>query len=137
MYPSLYFATSSPTQKRLEDKTGFLKIDAFVKKCGLSEVPAPAKHPHIPSPGSVWSDADKQYWIKLYNTLSSPRIDGKSINFGKPGKNVQKLGKMLKSRKKCKSWEKCSKAGKNGAKLGKIWQSRKKCGKAGKNVAKP
>jgi hypothetical protein len=62
------------------------KIDAFVKKCGLSEVPAPAKHPHIPSPGSVWSDADKQYWIKLYNTLSTARIDGKSINFGKPGK---------------------------------------------------
>ena len=65
------------------------KIDAFVKKCGLSEVPAPAKHLHIPSPGSVWSDADKQYWIKLYNTLSSARIDGKSINFGKPGKYVE------------------------------------------------
>ena len=62
------------------------KIDAFVKKCGLIEVSAPAKHSHIPSPGSVWSDADKKYWIGLYNTLSSARIDGKSINFGKPGK---------------------------------------------------
>ena len=62
------------------------KLDSFVKKCGLTEVPAPAKHPHIPSPGTVWSNADKQYWIKLYNTLSSVRIDGKKIDFGKPGK---------------------------------------------------
>jgi hypothetical protein len=67
-------------------KASIGKLDAFVKKCRLSEVPAPAKHPHIPSPGSVWSDTDKQYWIKLYNTLSTARIEGKSINFGKPGK---------------------------------------------------
>ena len=65
------------------------KLDEFVKKCGLEEVPAPAKHPHIPSPGSVWSDGDKKYWINLYNTLSSVRIDGKSINFGRPGKYAE------------------------------------------------
>tara|TARA_B100000902_G_scaffold188634_1_gene180487 strand:+ start:104 stop:1384 length:1281 start_codon:yes stop_codon:yes gene_type:complete len=62
------------------------KLDAFVTKCGLTEVPAPAKHPHIPNPGTVWSDSDKQYWIKLYNTLKSVTIDGKRINFGNPGK---------------------------------------------------
>lgn len=62
------------------------KLDDFVKKCGLREVPAPAKHPHIPNAGQVWSDTDKQYWIKLYNTLSSATIDGKRIDFGRPGK---------------------------------------------------
>lgn len=62
------------------------KIDSFVKKCGLVEVFAPAKHPHIPRPGSIWTKQDKDYWIKLYTKLSSARIDGKSINFGKPGK---------------------------------------------------
>ena len=67
-------------------KASIEKLDAFVEKCGLTKVPAPAKHPHIPSPGSEWSDADKQYWIRLYNKLSSARIDGKSINFGNPGK---------------------------------------------------
>ena len=62
------------------------KLDTFVKKCSLSEVPAPAKHPHIPNPGQDWSDGDKQYWIKLYNTLKSATIDGKRIDFGRPGK---------------------------------------------------
>ena len=67
-------------------KASIEKLDAFVKKCGLDVVPAPAKHPHIPSPGSDWSDADKQYWINLYNTLKSATIDGKKIDFGRPGK---------------------------------------------------
>ena len=57
------------------------KLDDFVKKCGLSEVPAPAKHPHIPGPGTVWSDADKKYWIDLYNVLKSATIDGKKIDW--------------------------------------------------------
>jgi len=65
------------------------KLDAFVKKCGLTEVPAPAKHPHIPNPGSVWSNSDKKYWIDLYNTLKSARIDGQSIDFGRPGKYME------------------------------------------------
>jgi len=65
------------------------KLDAFVKKCGLTEVPAPAKHPHIPNPGSVWSNSDKKYWIDLYNTLRSARIDGQSIDFGRPGKYME------------------------------------------------
>ena len=56
------------------------KLDSFVKKCGLNEVPAPAKHPHIPSPGTVWSDADKKYWIGLYNTLKTATIGGKKID---------------------------------------------------------
>ena len=62
------------------------KLDSFVKKCGLKEVPAPAKHPHIPSAGQLWSDTDKQYWIKLYKTLRSASINGKKIDFGRPGK---------------------------------------------------
>ena len=65
------------------------KLDAFVKKCGLGEVDAPAKHPYIPSPGTVWSASDKKYWIDLYNTLTSVTIDGKRINFGRPGKYAE------------------------------------------------
>ena len=65
------------------------KLDDFVKKCGLGEVPAPAKHPHIPNPGTAWSDSDKQYWIKLYNSLKSARIDGNPIDFGRPGKYTE------------------------------------------------
>ena len=65
------------------------KLDAFVKKCGLGEVPAPAKHPHIPNPGTVWSDADKKYWIDLYNTLKNASIDGNKIDFGRPGKYME------------------------------------------------
>ena len=55
----------------------------------MSEVPAPAKHPHIPGPGTVWSDADKKYWIDLYNVLKSATIDGKKIDFGSPGKYAE------------------------------------------------
>ena len=62
------------------------KLDDFVERCGLTKVPAPGRNPNIPSPGSDWSDSDKQYWINLYDKLSSARIDGKSINFGNPGK---------------------------------------------------
>ena len=62
------------------------KLDDFVSPCGLGKVPAPAKHPHIPTPGPVWSDSDKAYWIKLYNTLKSATIDGKKIDYGRPGK---------------------------------------------------
>tara|TARA_Y100000004_G_scaffold157255_1_gene182816 strand:- start:43 stop:996 length:954 start_codon:yes stop_codon:yes gene_type:complete len=65
------------------------KLDNFVKKCGLSEVPAPAKHPHIPSAGQTWSESDKKYWIDLYNTLKSATIDGNKINFGNPGKYAE------------------------------------------------
>ena len=70
------------------------KLDDFVENCGLTKVPAPGRHPNIPSPGSDWSSADKQYWINLYNKLSSARIDGKSINFGNPGKYVEGTNPM-------------------------------------------
>jgi len=62
------------------------KLDDFVQHCGLTKVPSPGDHPHIPNAGSVWSDADKRYWINLYNTLRTATIDGKRINFGNPGK---------------------------------------------------
>lgn len=65
------------------------KLDAYVKKCGLSVVPAPAKHPHIPAPGQVWTDFDKQYWINLQKELRNATINGKKIDFGKPGKYVE------------------------------------------------
>ena len=65
------------------------KLDAFVEKCGLGAVPAPAKHPHIPSAGQTWSEADKKYWIDLYNTLKSATINGKKIDFGRPGKYAE------------------------------------------------
>lgn len=66
-------------------KASIEKLDNFVKKCGLEVVPAPSKHPHIPNPGTAWSDVDKQYWINLYKTLKSATINGKKINFGNPG----------------------------------------------------
>lgn len=66
-------------------KASVAKIDDFVEHCGLSKVPSPGSHPHIPSAGSVWTDADKRYWINLFNTLKTSQINGKRINFGNPG----------------------------------------------------
>jgi hypothetical protein len=70
------------------------KIDDFVQHCGLSKVPSPGSHPQIPSPGSVWTDANKKYWIQLYNTLKTGTIDGKRINFGNPGKYAEGLSPL-------------------------------------------
>jgi len=62
------------------------QLDDYVERCGLTKVPSPSSHSHIPRPGSTWSDSDKKYWVNLYNTLKIARIEGKSINFGNPGK---------------------------------------------------
>lgn len=67
-------------------KASIDKLDDYVVHCGLSKVPSPSGHPHIPNPGSVWSDADKRYWIQLYETLRTVKINGKGINFRNPGK---------------------------------------------------
>lgn len=68
------------------------KLDDFVEHCGLSKVPSPGSHPHIPNAGSVWSDADKRYWIQLYDSLKNAQINGKKINFGRPGKYGEGIG---------------------------------------------
>lgn len=65
------------------------KLDDYVQHCGLTKVPSPSSHPHIPNPGSNWSASDKQYWIKLQNRLSSATINGKRIDFGNPGKYAE------------------------------------------------
>ena len=56
-------------------KVSSVALDKFLGKLGISRPTSAAKHRHIPPVGK-WRDADKQYWIRLYNKLKSyPMLD--------------------------------------------------------------
>ena len=66
-------------------KSSLPELEKFLTQYKVSKVPSPTEHPQIPKKGKTWTPAMKQYWIQLYNTLSTVQINGKKINFKKPG----------------------------------------------------
>lgn len=70
-------------------KVSSVALDQFLSDIGLSRPTSAAKHPHIPPVGS-WKDADKQYWIDLYNKLKNNNM----IDFGEIAvyQNNKKIG---------------------------------------------
>lgn len=58
-------------------KVSSVAMDKFLTDLGFTRPSSAAKHPHIPPVGQ-WSDADKDYWIKLYKKLSTNNM----IDFG-------------------------------------------------------
>jgi hypothetical protein len=58
-------------------KVSSVAMDKFLSDLGYTRPSSAAKHPHIPSVGQ-WTDADKKYWINLYNKLSSNSM----VDFG-------------------------------------------------------
>ena len=76
---------ASPGAGAMLGKSSIKELDTFVEGCGLTKVPSPGEHIHIPSAGSEWTDDDKKYWITLYDELKGAKIDGNQIDFGNPG----------------------------------------------------
>jgi len=70
-------------------KVSSVALDQFLNDIGMSRPTSAAKHPHIPNVGS-WNDADKKYWIDLYNKLKNNNM----INFGEISvyQNGKKIG---------------------------------------------
>ena len=70
-------------------KVSSVALDQFLSDLGLSRPTSAAKHPHIPAVGS-WTDADKKYWINLYNNLKNNNM----IDFGEIAvyQNGKKIG---------------------------------------------
>ena len=70
-------------------KVSSVALDQFLNDIGLSRPTSAAKHPHIPNVGS-WNDADKKYWVNLYNKLKNNNM----IDFGEVAvyQNGQKIG---------------------------------------------
>ena len=66
-------------------KTSLPELEKFLKQYKVSTVDSPNDHSHIPKKGKRWTSAMKQYWIQLYNRLSTVQINGKKINFKNPG----------------------------------------------------
>ena len=66
-------------------KSSLPELEKFLAQYKVSKVPSPLEHPKIPSRGGTWTKAYKDYWIALYNKLSTIQINGKKINFKKPG----------------------------------------------------
>jgi len=66
-------------------KTSIDDLEKYVTDYKVSKVLAPDKHPKIPAKDRPWTKQDKDYWIARYNSLKSIRIDGKKINFNRPG----------------------------------------------------
>lgn len=58
-------------------KVSSVAMDKFLSDLGFTRPSSAAKHPHIPPVGQ-WNDADKDYWIKLYNRLSTNTM----VDFG-------------------------------------------------------
>ena len=69
----------------LYGKSAINELKNFLTKYGRSIPPSPSKHPKMPMPGQPWTDPMKQYWINLYNRLSTAQIDGQKIEMGTPG----------------------------------------------------
>ena len=57
---------------------------------------SPKEHPQIPDKGSEWKQSQKNYWIALQSKLEGLEINGKKINFNKPG-SYGVNGKLMKS----------------------------------------
>jgi hypothetical protein len=66
-------------------KTSIADLEKFVTDYKVSKVLSPTDHPKIPAKGKLWTKQDKDYWISRYNSLKSISIDGKKINFNRPG----------------------------------------------------
>ena len=66
-------------------KTSITDLEKFVTDYKVSKVLSPTDHPKIPAKGKPWTKQDKDYWIARYNSLKSISIDGKKINFNRPG----------------------------------------------------
>lgn len=70
-------------------KVSSVALDQFLSDIGLTRPTSAAKHQHIPAVGS-WTDADKKYWIDLYNKLKNNNM----IDFGEIAvyQNGKKIG---------------------------------------------
>ena len=51
-------------------KVSSVALDSWLSGHNLNRPPSAAKHPHIPAVGK-WTDADKKYWIDMYNRLKN------------------------------------------------------------------
>jgi len=56
-------------------KVSSVAMDKFFSDLGMTRPSSATKHPHIPPVGK-WDDADKKYWINLFNKLkNNPMVD--------------------------------------------------------------
>lgn len=58
-------------------KVSSVALDKFFDDLGMTRPSSATKHPHIPAVGK-WNDADKKYWIDLYNKLKNNSM----VDFG-------------------------------------------------------
>ena len=77
-------------------KAPVAELDDFVTSFGVKKVLSPKEHPQIPDKGSEWKQSQKNYWIALQSKLEGLEINGKKINFNKPG-SYGVNGKLMKS----------------------------------------
>jgi hypothetical protein len=70
-------------------KVSSVALDKFFDGMNMTRPSSATKHPHIPPVGK-WNDADKKYWIDLYNKLKSNNM----VDFGEVAvyKDGQKVG---------------------------------------------
>lgn len=69
-------------------KVSSVAMDKFFNDLGMTRPSSATKHPHIPAVGK-WSDADKKYWIDLYNKLrNNPMVDFGEIAVYQGGKKI-------------------------------------------------
>ena len=69
-------------------KVSSVAMDKFFSDIGMTRPSSATKHPYIPAVGN-WSDADKKYWISLYNKLkNNSMIDFGEVAVYQDGKKI-------------------------------------------------
>ena len=66
-------------------KSPVAELEKFVTEYGVSKVLSPTEHPQIPGKGKSWTQTQKNYWIALQKKLSGLQINGRDIDFKRPG----------------------------------------------------
>jgi len=78
-------------------KAPVAELDNFVTSFGVKKVLSPKDHPQMADKGKKWTQTQKNYWIALQSKLEGLEINGKKINFNKPG-SYGENGKVNKVR---------------------------------------
>jgi hypothetical protein len=69
-------------------KVSSVAMDKFFSDLGMTRPSSASKHPHIPPVGK-WTDADKKYWINLFNKLkSNSMVDFGEVAVYQDGKKI-------------------------------------------------
>ncbi len=80
-------------------KSPVTELDKFVQQYGVSKVLSPNDHPQIAKKRKPWTQTQKNYWIALQSKLAALQINGKNIDFKRPGSYDERGIEVVKDSK--------------------------------------